>query len=102
MKLTSFRDKDRTHLRDLIDVGLLDATWPARFPPELAARLQGVKYQYEQAAAFQSTVGEVAGYNLAETILCVLVVLLVAEQIFAWSASYHPAERRGRAQGGAA
>jgi hypothetical protein len=42
MKLTSYRDKDRMHLRDLLDVGLIDATWPARFPPELAARLQQV------------------------------------------------------------
>lgn len=42
MKLTSYRDKDRTHLRDLIDVGLIDATWPARFVPELAARLQNL------------------------------------------------------------
>ena len=40
MKLTSFRDKDRTHLRDFIGVGLLDETWPAKFPPELAERLQ--------------------------------------------------------------
>lgn len=40
IKLTAFRDKDRTHLRDLIDVGLIDASWPARFPPELGARLQ--------------------------------------------------------------
>jgi hypothetical protein len=40
MKLTSFRDKDRTHLRDLLDVGLLDATWCTRFPPELGERLQ--------------------------------------------------------------
>lgn len=40
MKLTSFRDKDRTHLRDFIDVGLVDANWLAKFPPELAARLQ--------------------------------------------------------------
>jgi len=40
MKLTSFRDKDRMHLRDMLDVGLVDATWPARFPPELASRLQ--------------------------------------------------------------
>jgi Nucleotidyl transferase AbiEii toxin, Type IV TA system len=40
IKLTAFCDKDRTHLRDLIDVGLLDQTWPARFPAELAARLQ--------------------------------------------------------------
>jgi hypothetical protein len=42
MKLTSFRDKDRTHLRDLIDVGLLDTSSPSRFPPELAARLQAI------------------------------------------------------------
>ena len=42
MKLTSNRDKDRTHVRDLIEVGLIDATWSARFGPELAARLQGI------------------------------------------------------------
>ena len=42
IKLTSFRDKDRTHLRDLIDVGLVDATWPPRFLPELGQRLQAL------------------------------------------------------------
>lgn len=40
MKLTSFRDKDRTHLRDLIEVGLVDQSWPSRLSTELAARLQ--------------------------------------------------------------
>ena len=40
MKLTSFRDKDRTHLRDFLEVGLIDETWCERFPPALAARLQ--------------------------------------------------------------
>jgi hypothetical protein len=40
MKLTSYRLKDRVHLLDMIDVGLIDESWPARFPPELAARLQ--------------------------------------------------------------
>jgi hypothetical protein len=40
MKLTSFRFKDRTHLLDLIGVGLVDAAWPAKFQPELAVRLQ--------------------------------------------------------------
>ena len=40
MKLNSFRLKDRVHLLDLIGVGLVDETWPARLPPELAARLQ--------------------------------------------------------------
>ncbi len=42
MKFTSYRDKDRTHLRDMIDVGLIDATWPARFQGELGARLQAL------------------------------------------------------------
>ncbi|MFN0051195.1 MAG: nucleotidyl transferase AbiEii/AbiGii toxin family protein [Planctomycetales bacterium] len=40
MKLTSYRDKDRTHLRDLLDVGLIDATWLPRIPVDLAPRLQ--------------------------------------------------------------
>jgi hypothetical protein len=40
MKLTSWRLKDRVHLIDMIQVGLLDASWPARLPPPLAARLQ--------------------------------------------------------------
>lgn len=42
VKLTAFRDKDRTHLRDLIEVGLVDASWPARLAPELAKRLQSL------------------------------------------------------------
>jgi hypothetical protein len=40
MKLTSFRRKDQVHLQDMIEVGLLDQTWPRRLPPELATRLQ--------------------------------------------------------------
>jgi hypothetical protein len=40
MKLNSNRLKDRVHVLDLIGVGLIDGTWPARLPPELAARLQ--------------------------------------------------------------
>ncbi|WP_254510629.1 nucleotidyltransferase family protein [Anatilimnocola floriformis] len=40
MKLMSNRDKDRTHLRDLIALGLIDATWLPNLPTELAARLQ--------------------------------------------------------------
>lgn len=42
IKLTAFRDKDRTHLRDMIDVGLVDVTWVARLPRELGARLQSL------------------------------------------------------------
>lgn len=42
MKLTSHRLKDRVHLLDMIGVGLIDETWPARFPAALAARLQSL------------------------------------------------------------
>lgn len=40
MKLTSFRDKDRTHLRDFLELGMVDATWKDRFPEQLSDRLQ--------------------------------------------------------------
>jgi hypothetical protein len=40
MKLLAWRLKDRVHLLDLIGVGQIEATWPSRFPPVLAARLQ--------------------------------------------------------------
>ena len=42
MMLVSNRDEDGMLLRDLMGVGLFDASWSARFPPELAARLQHV------------------------------------------------------------
>lgn len=40
MKLTSFRDKDRTHLRDLLGAGLIDEAWLTRLPDDLAVRLK--------------------------------------------------------------
>ncbi len=40
MKLNSFRGKDQTHLMDLLEIGRINSTWPSRFSPSLAARLQ--------------------------------------------------------------
>jgi len=42
MKLVSFRRKDQVHLQDMTRVGLIDGTWPDRFPPELASRLREI------------------------------------------------------------
>ena len=42
IKLTAFRDKDRTHVRDLIGVGLIDQSWTRKLAPPLAARLQSL------------------------------------------------------------
>jgi hypothetical protein len=40
MKLTSNRDKDRVHIRDMISIGLIDESWLPRYSPELQTRLK--------------------------------------------------------------
>ncbi len=40
MKLTSYRRKDQVHLMDMIELGLIDSTWPNRLDPSLNKRLQ--------------------------------------------------------------
>lgn len=40
MKLNVFRDKDRMHLRDMLDVELIDSDWVTQIPPILVPRLQ--------------------------------------------------------------
>jgi hypothetical protein len=40
MKLNSFRRKDQTHLQDMIQIGMIDSSWPSRFPAALGERLQ--------------------------------------------------------------
>ena len=74
------------------DLATLDAS-------QIAVRLEGLKYKFDQAAAFQMNAAEIAGSQLGETILYGLVLLLLAEQVLAWSAGYHPSRRAAR-QGG--
>lgn len=42
IKLTAFRDKDKVHVRDLIDVGLVDEAWIGKLPPALGSRLKSL------------------------------------------------------------
>ena len=42
MKLTSYRDKDRVHLRDMMEIGMLDESWLPRVPISLRDRLQAL------------------------------------------------------------
>ena len=42
MKLTANRRKDQVHIQDLIDVGLIDASWLPRLPQQLAERLKQI------------------------------------------------------------
>lgn len=40
VKLTAFRRKDQVHLIDMIELGLIDASWYGRLTPSLAERLR--------------------------------------------------------------
>ena len=42
MKLTSYRDKDRVHLRDMMEIGMLHESWLERVPASLRDRLQAL------------------------------------------------------------
>jgi hypothetical protein len=88
-----------------VNVDAAEGDLKALFGPDLATRLSpGVKYDFEQAANFQTDLGETGGRNLSELLLYALLALLLVEQMLAWSASYHPAGRSaaGARPGGAA
>ncbi len=51
MKLTSFRDKDRVHIRDMISIGIIDESWLERLSPELRVRLEGLLNDPDGSAA---------------------------------------------------
>jgi hypothetical protein len=62
---------------------------------ELAERLRGVDYQYSLASEFSESADDLAGFRLGDALLYTLAGVLIIEQLFAVSASYHPgAERR--------
>jgi hypothetical protein len=64
---------------------------------EIAERLKGVEYRYSLATEFSETDDELAGYRLGDALLYALAALLIVEQLFAVSASYHPAAARSAA-----
>jgi len=68
--------------------------------PQLAARLEGIEYEYGHVAMFSYAADDRAGYNLGETLLYALILLLIGEQVLAWSASYHPPARHSLSSGG--
>jgi hypothetical protein len=50
MKLTSFRLKDKVHLLDLLDVGLIDESWRGRLPAEIATRFEELLIERQREA----------------------------------------------------
>ncbi len=71
------------------DLRRLDAT-------QLAERLRGIKYLYQQAQDVIYDGERLAGPNLGRFFMWLLIIVLLVEQVLAYSASYHPV-RRGAA-----
>jgi hypothetical protein len=61
---------------------------------ELARRLRGVDFDYALASEFTELDDSLVGARLDDAFLYGLLVALVAEQLLAASASYHPARQR--------
>ncbi len=58
--------------------------------PQLARGLEGVRYEYHDAAQITFNPQQLAGFNLSTSLLLALIVVLLAEQALAYVCSYHP------------
>lgn len=61
---------------------------------ELATLLRGVDHRFALASEFVESADDLAGVRLADALLYTLAGVLVVEQLFAVSASYHPGAPR--------
>lgn len=64
----------------------------------LAGELQGIRYEYYDAQDINYDPQQLAGFNLGESLLYLLIVVLLAEQVLAYLCSYHPKPTEARAR----
>ena len=62
---------------------------------QLASELKDVSYEFHNAADLYFDSKELQGFNLSKSLLFALIFLLIAEQLLAYSVSYHPAKVQG-------
>ncbi len=62
---------------------------------QLANQLNGIRYQFQQAGDIHYNPQQLAGFNLSQSLLYLLIALLLAEQLLAYAASYHPSAKEG-------
>jgi hypothetical protein len=69
MKLLSNRDQDRVHLRDMIDVGLVDRDLLGKLPKSLAERLEPLQWNSGDSTACASSCTNKQCCSLADNLL---------------------------------
>ena len=57
LKEFSWELKDKVHLMDMLEVGLIDESWCSRLPPEIAGRLKELLDEREREASPESSPG---------------------------------------------
>jgi hypothetical protein len=57
---------------------------------QLASRLSGVRYEYHQAKDLSYGAQQLAGFNLGQSLMYLLIFVLLVEQFLAYLLSYHP------------
>jgi len=62
---------------------------------ELTRQLAGVDFQLHDATDMALDVQQIAGFQMSDALLVLLILMLLAEQLFAYLASYHAAPVRG-------
>ncbi|MGD9723401.1 MAG: BatA domain-containing protein [Pirellulales bacterium] len=62
---------------------------------QLAGGLEGLRYEYHEAADINYNPQQLAGFNLSTSLLIILIVVLLAEQALAYACSYHPPAKEG-------
>ncbi len=62
---------------------------------DLVKKLSGVDFQLHDAADMALNAQQLAGFQMSDALLATLIVMLVAEQLFAYMASYHVTPLRG-------
>jgi hypothetical protein len=61
----------------------------------LANRLQPIRYEYHRSGDINYNPQQLAGFNLSESLLYVLIAMLLVESVLAYACSYHPSAKEG-------
>jgi hypothetical protein len=62
---------------------------------DLTRQLAGIDFQLHDAADMALDAQQLAGFQMSDALLAALIVILLAEQLLAYAASYHAAPLRG-------
>jgi hypothetical protein len=85
------------------DLAALDQSQLAeRLTKDDAKGNAGLKYQFDKASEFQTDQNDAARNNMRDAVMYALILLLIGEQMLAYTAGYHPRAMKNTASAGGA